>query len=464
MRYINVKKLFKNKVPGRVIIVISSIVLAYLLISIYFANHFFFNTKINGANVSLKAYKNVDETIKNYIKDYSLELIERNGEKENIKAEEIGMEFNEKSGISKIYHSTSSFKWIISLFREQKIYVDDLYIYSKDDLVRRINELNCLNKPVIEPQNVSYKYSNGSYEAVKEVYGNKLNKDKLNITIEMRISEGEEKLDLDKESCYDNPKYTLSSHKTLETRNLLNKYIKTDITYIFENEKERLDGSVINKWLSVDENLEVVISEISALKYLRDLSRKYDTVGITRNFKASTGKIIKVEGGLYGWKINREAEAKALMENIRQGSVLQKEPIYTQKALPRGEGEIGNTYVEINITRQHIWFYKNGKVITEGPVVTGDVSKGNSTVTGTFMLNYKQKGAILEGPGYSTYITYWMPFFGNTGIHEANWRDHFGGEIYKNYGSHGCVNTPLHVAKTIFENIVEGTPIICYKE
>jgi glycine cleavage system H lipoate-binding protein len=87
----------------------------------------------------------------------------------------------------------------------------------------------------------------------------------------------------------------------------------------------------------------VVISEIASLKYIRDFSRKYDTVGITRNFKASTGNIVKVEDGLYGWKINRDAEAKALLENIRQSAVLQKEQIYTQKALPRDEGKIGNT-------------------------------------------------------------------------------------------------------------------------
>ncbi len=464
MRIINVKKLFKSESSGRVIIVLASIVLIYILISVYFANHFFFNTKINGADVSLKAYGKAGNTIRSYIKDYKLQLIEREGETEEIIGQDIGIEYNEGNSISKIYRIRSPFKWIISLFEEQKYYVNDLFVFNKENLENSINQLNCLNKAVTEPQNVSFKYLNGYYEAVKEVYGNKINKDKLKTAVEKSISEGETKLDLDEKLCYDNPKYTLSSHKTVETMNLLNKYIKTDITYIFENEKEKLDASTINKWLSVDENLDVIISEIAAMKYVRDLSRKYDTVGITRNFKSSPGKIVKVEGGLYGFKINREAEVKALLNNIRQGEVLEKEPIYTQKALARGEGEIGKTYVEINITRQYLWFYKNGRVIAQGSVITGNVSKGYSTVTGTFMLNYKQKGAILEGPGYSTYITYWMPFFGNTGIHEATWRYNFGGDIYKTYGSHGCVNTPTYLAKTIFDNIEEGTPIICYEE
>jgi hypothetical protein len=464
MRIINVKKLFKSEISGKIIIVLTSIVLIYILISVYFANHFFFNTKINGADVSLKAYGNAGNTIRSYIKDYQLQLIEREGETEEIIGQDIGIEYNEENSISKTYHIRSPFKWIISLFEEQRYYVNDLFIFDKENLENRINQLYCLNKAVTEPQNVSFKYLNGYYEAVKEVYGNKINKDKLKTVVENSISEGETKLDLNEKLCYENPKYTLSSPKTIETKNLLNKYIKTDSTYIFENEKEKLEGSTINKWLSVDENLDVIISEIAAMKYVRDLSRKYDTVGITRNFKTSTGKIVQVEGGLYGWKINRETEVKALLNNIRQGEVLEKEPIYSQKALARGEGEIGKTYVEINITRQYLWFYKNGMVIAQGSVITGNVSKGYSTVTGTFMLNYKQKGAILEGPGYSTYITYWMPFFGNTGIHEANWRSKFGGDIYKIYGSHGCVNTPTYLAQTIFDNIEEGTPIICYEE
>lgn len=464
MRIINVKKLFKSEFCGRIVIILTSIVLVYMLISIYFTNHFFFNTKINGADVSLKAYKNAKYTIKNYLKDYKLQLLERNGETEEIVGQDIEIKYNEENSAFNTYQSRSPFKWAISLFKTQKYYVDDMYLYNKDGLANKINQLNCLNIPIIEPQNVAFKYSNGSYEAVKEVYGNKIKEDRLKALIETSISEGEIKLDLNERSCYENPKYTLSSHKIIETQNLLNKYIKTEITYTFGSEKERLDGNTINKWLSTDGNLDVVISEIEVMKYMRDLSKKYDTVGITRSFKSSTGKIVKVEGGLYGWKINREAEAKALLQNIRQGEVLEKEPIYTQKALARGKDEIGNTYVEINITRQYLWFYKNGRIIAQGSVVTGDVSKGNSTVTGTFMLNYKQQGAILEGPGYSTYITYWMPFFGNTGIHEASWRDYFGGDIYKNYGSHGCVNVPTYLAKVIFDNIEEGTPIISYEE
>ena len=450
MKNINKIKLSKSNAIGSIIFLIASIVLIYLLVSIYFADHFFFNTVINGVNVSLKAHDEVEGIIRGYVKDYKLQLTERNGETEEIAGQDIGLQYNEKNSISNIYHIQNPFKWISSLFESQIYYVKDLFTYNKDYLENKINELNCLNKATIEPQNVSFEYSNGSYEAVEEIYGNKIIKERLNEAVKMSILKGKTKMDLNKNLCYENPKFTLSSDRTPETKNLLNKYVKAKITYIFGSENEILDGNIINKK--------------AVMEYVKGLSKKYDTVGTARNFKTSIGKIVEVKGGLFGWKINRAAETKALLENIKLGEVVEKEPIYAQMALSRDENEIGNTYVEINITRQYLWFYKDGKLIAQGAVVTGNPNKGYSTEPGTYMLNYKQKGTILIGPGYEAEVTYWMPFFGNIGIHDASWRYSFGGDIYKRNGTHGCVNVPLHLAKTIFENIEAGTPIICYEE
>ena len=55
-----------------------------------------------------------------------------------------------------------------------------------------------------------------------------------------------------------------------------------------------------------------------------------------------------------------------------------------------------------------------------------------------------------------------MPFNGNIGIHDAGWRNKFGGNIYLTNGSHGCINSPPNLANTIFNNIDASTPVICY--
>jgi vancomycin resistance protein YoaR len=225
MKNINIKKLIKSKNTADITILAASIVLIYLLVSIYFTNHFYFNTVINGVDLSLKAHNEAEDIIEGYIKNYKLQLIERNGEVEELIGQDIGMQYNQRNSIYKIHCIQNPYKWISLLFMRQEYNVNDLYFYNKDSLENKIKELDCLNKVIIEPRNVSFKYSNGSYEVIEEIYGNKINIDKLNEAIIASISEGKTKLDLNKNLCYENPKYTLNSDKTPKTKDLLNKYV-----------------------------------------------------------------------------------------------------------------------------------------------------------------------------------------------------------------------------------------------
>lgn len=115
--------------------------------------------------------------------------------------------------------------------------------------------------------------------------------------------------------------------------------------------------------------------------------------------------------------------------------------------------DYGNTYVEVNLTAQHLFMYKEGQKILESDFVSGNVSKGYTTPPGLFGLTYKQRDATLKGQGYASPVKFWMPFNGGIGFHDASWRNTFGGTIYKKSGSHGCINMPYAAAKTLFENV-----------
>ncbi|MFR2849244.1 MAG: L,D-transpeptidase [Hungatella hathewayi] len=118
--------------------------------------------------------------------------------------------------------------------------------------------------------------------------------------------------------------------------------------------------------------------------------------------------------------------------------------------------------MEINLTAQHLFFYKDGKLLVESDFVSGNSSKGYDTPPGAYPITYKERNATLKGEDYRTPVDYWMPFNGNIGMHDAGWRSSFGGNIFKTSGSHGCVNLPPSVAKTIYENIEAGMPVLCY--
>lgn len=464
MEQIKILVINKRKLKRNFLIVISSIISVYLLISLYFLSHFSLHTEINGVSVSLKPHKEVSDFISSSIRGYKLQLLERNGETEIISAQDIDLQYNKNINLVQIKHLQNPILWLGTLFKNNVYYLNNLYTYDAGLLNDKINSLKCLNGTKKSPQNVSFNYSQGSYHIIREQYGYTINKDRFVKAIQLYIDKGKTSLDLNTMNCYENPTYTVNSKKTFQTKKLLDKYVSAKIIYQFGNSTEELDGTTINQWLKVDKNLDVTIDKESVAKYIDALSKKYNTVGINREFQSSIGKKIVIKGGIYGWKINREAEIEALYNHIKQGKKIEKEPVYLQKASTREGNEIGKTYIEINITRQFLWFYKDGKLIASGPVVTGNPNRNNATVLGAYMINYKQKGATLRGPDYAAKVTYWMPFFGNIGVHDASWRYRFGGDIYKRNGTHGCVNASLYMAKTIFENIEEGTPVILYEE
>jgi len=445
-------------------IIVAAVLLLYLLISFYFTSHFFFSTTINGADVSLKNERQADQSISRYTENYKLLLIEREGKSDEITGQEAGLEYKDKTYVKKALNEQKALQWIGSFFKKQEFLSKNLFFYNENKLNLTLNQLSCLKQAKIEPENVSYQYTDGHYQMVKEIYGNRVEKEKLKAAVTDSLSKGETKLDLEADSCYINPVYTMKSPKAFKTLRYLNKCASTHVTYLFGSKREVVDGNVIQYWIAVDENLDIILDKDKVRAYVKAMAKKYDTVGVKRSFKTSLGTMVDIEGGIYGWKIDQEAETSALVENINSGRILIREPAYIQKAVSRAGNEIGETYVEINITRQHMWFYKDGRLIAQGPVVTGNPNRGNATVTGAYMLNYKQEGAVLSGPGYEAGVQYWMPFYGNIGIHDAKWRRAFGGEIYKKNGTHGCVNAPYYLAKTIYKYIESGIPVICYQE
>lgn len=148
-----------------------------------------------------------------------------------------------------------------------------------------------------------------------------------------------------------------------------------------------------------------------------------------------------------------------------------REMNYLPNAIMRGANEVrtpemscGNTYVEIDISAQHLWYYENLELKLDTDVVTGNSRNNHNTPIGAFYLRSKMTNQMLTGANYQSHVDYWMPFVGNSiGLHDANWRRYFGGTIYQGNGSHGCVNMPHAKAEALYQMIKTGTPIIVHE-
>ena len=111
----------------------------------------------------------------------------------------------------------------------------------------------------------------------------------------------------------------------------------------------------------------------------------------------------------------------------------------------------GLTYIDISIEKQRVILFENGRKVMESACVTGTPNRERATHYGSFRINYKQRNRILRGSQklYEAFVSYWMPFDGGIGLHDATWRGSFGGNIYKSNGSHGCINLPPAFAKQL---------------
>lgn len=459
----NIKR--KSKMILIYVTISFSVLLIYLLISFYYNNHFFKNTMINGVKTSNMTVDQVEEAINAQIKTYTLTLNERNDKSEQISGGDINLHVDFNGSIKKLLEQQNGFLWPISLNKANELEVSTMFEYDESLLKQVFRELESLKEENnIKPKDAYIsKYTKNGYEIIPEDPGSKVKEDVLYEEINKAISSLETSLSLEEMNCYEEPKIKSDYAPLVKAVDEMNKIASAKITYEFGEDIEIVDGNRISEWISVDGDYKVNLDTESIKEFVDYIGRTYNTFGKERTLATSYGEVIQISGGDYGWWLNRGKEVTELTELILDGKQVVKEPAYYQTANQYGEDDIGDTYVEVNITAQHLFFYKEGKLILETDFVSGNLSKNYINPTGTFPVQYKENDATLKGEDYATPVKYWMPFNGNIGFHDAPWRDSFGGDIYLKNGSHGCINMPPAAAKIMFENIQRGVAVFVYE-
>ena len=437
----------------------------YLALGQKYKKVFFPNTQINGVDASGRTVEEVQKLISSSIDGYVLTIEERDGKTEEIKKDDISLHSEFDGSLDEILAAQEPVKWLKYQISPSDYQIKTMIAYDEEAFDSKVESLTCMTDSLmVQPVDASLsQYVSGQgYSIVPEVMGTALKKEEAKKGIADAVMKLEKTISLEDAGCYEAPAVKSGDAALTGLRDTMNKYAGVTVTYQFGSEKEVLNGDRTNEWLVVNGDYSVGVDAAKAAAFVEELAISRDTYNKAKTIKTSYGPTIKVTGGNYGWKINRSGETEALIEVLKAGQSVEREPVYSQKGASRGENDYGSTYVEINLTAQHLFYYKNGSLITESDFVSGNLSKGWGTPAGTYPLTYKERNATLKGENYRTPVDYWMPFNGGIGMHDATWRSTFGGAIYKTGGSHGCVNLPHSVAQKIYENISSGTPVICY--
>lgn len=402
------------------------------------------------------------------VSTYSLTIYGRKDVTDSITAQDIMLTYTSNGSVEDYMKRQNTFFWITSAFHADISEITNSVTYDQQALDSLCDSLAFFQKKnIISPTNATIAYvENEGYTIVNESQGATLNRKAFLSYLHDAIVSLKTEVTLDNSGCYKPPAVTSDSKELVALFEKVKTYAGTQLTYQFGKDTVVLDASKLHKWIKIDEKkYKVTIRTDKVQSFVTNLASTYNTYNQTRTFKASTGNQVSVSGGNYGWLMDQEKETQQIIKCIKKGTVKTKKPSYIYTAASHSNKDWGTTYVEINLTAQHLWFYKKGKLVIESDFVSGNTSNGNGTPQGVYYLLFRERDAVLgerSNADYRTPVSFWMPFNRGIGMHDATWRSKFGGTIYQTAGSHGCINLPYSVAETIFNTIETGTPVVCY--
>ncbi len=428
----------------------------------YYQDHFLRGTVIDHTDVSDMAISDLE----NMVQEYSIRVIERTADgsltEEIITSEDMGYSYSSLIPLEETLEYQNRWLWFLDNGEEYELNLtmdcqEDLFLDAVDSLV-------CFDPDFQEaPRDACITdYESGvGYTIIPEVPGNIPDRDAVISVIQEAVAEQAEEVNLDEAGCYIGPEVISTDAELTDLADTLQKYTDVRVTYTFGSSVEVVDGDLIHEWIIVD-GTDVLLDTDAIAEYTEYLHETYDTLNKNHKFVTTGGSVITLTRGNYGWSMDTAKTASELAERIENGESGDCTPVYKQTAASYGVYDYGSTYIEINLSAQHLYLYYGGRLILESSIVSGNAAAGNSTPAGIYGITYKQRNAVLKGDDYATPVSYWMPFNGNIGLHDADWRDDFGGDIYLTDGSHGCINLPPSVAEAIYSYAYKGMPVICY--
>ena len=470
----------KNKIKKIVILIILMIFVIgccmYAGISYYYSYHFFYGTTINGIDSSNKTAYEVEQEIAGKKDNYTIQVRARMQDPQAITGKDIDYKYVSSGAVLQLLKTQKSWEWIGSLFETKNYMVQEETSFNREKLEEQVNSLNCAKKEnQIAPENAYVSFVNSEFTIVPETEGNELNTKEAYQMICRAIDNDAAEVDLESDpKAYKKADVTKESS---ELQNMVNTYknlTKANITYTFGDETVTLDGSTIKNWLQFDEKGQLLQNDEAfrqhVVDYVAQLAADHDTVGTERQSQTTSGRTVYVYGSAYGWKIDQDKEAAQLMQEIQSGTQTTRESVYSMRANAHGINDLGDTYIEVDLTEQYMWYYQNGNIIFQSEIVSGLPSDPDrKTPPGIFTLNSKSSPSVLRGEmtangtySYEQPVTYWMPFNGGIGFHDADWQPYFGGDRYLTGGSHGCINLPPENAGQLYSLIQYDVPIICF--
>ena len=457
--------------------VLVACLIGFVVVAGTYKGKFLPNTLVNTVDVAGMTTEEASYTLIKNMNAGDLHLLDHNGKEVVFNAADFDASYSVPNGALAEAADENPYTWVGKLFGSSEYQITYDYHYNADKLRKLIKNYDWGDAVSTDAHIV--RQENGDFTIEKETLGDQFDVDILMNYLGEQLADGKVILNMDESGCY-GPYMAQVTADTLQGElELYNSYAKCNITFDFDDRKKKVDSAMIVDWIMTLPDGSVMKDHDGGLLFDRDkvgafvqqMAAETDTWGTSRSFYATLDGWITVPwngdySSTYGWLIDQDATIDQLIELMREGKSATVEPVYKQKGLVRGADDIGTTYVEVDISAQHMWVYKNNVVVLESDIVSGtETDKERRTPRGICQIwshESPRKLGTYAVQGYECWVDYWMPFnYLGCGFHDLS-RSRYGGSIYMYNGSHGCINLPHSVAKEMYNITFNGMPAIIH--
>lgn len=435
------------------------------------AKTFMPNTTIEGVNVAGKNSEQAQSLISQHIKNQTINLTDNDKVISKVKLADAGYTSTSSQSIAKAIENQNALMWPLQLINVANADSSVVVKPDKDSNAKLTayakKTATKLNRTRDAGTPATVSVSNGKVNVTDGKKGNTINATLLAEEIKSSVAEG--KRDVNLSNTYQS---TSNSSDVNKIKNQVKALSTEKAVYNVNGNTVTIPNATITSWIIIDKNADgtqkVNLDQTKLTAYLNSLNDKYASYQSDVTFNSTKQGSQTVKGGTFGWSIVTATDATKLTNNILAGKDFTEKATISGSGTSLKKGQLGNTYVEVDKTNQHMWYYENGKLVISTDVVTGKPSNGNTTPTGVYFVWNKQRNTTLkgsndDGSAYASPVDYWMPIdYTGVGLHDSPWQPQYGGTWYKTHGSHGCVNTPPATMKKLYDAVATGTPVIVF--
>ncbi|MBO4863050.1 MAG: L,D-transpeptidase family protein [Eubacterium sp.] len=461
--------MWDNKVKRIILIGLLSIAGLALLTYEYgtimsYKNYYPF-TRINNTDFSGKSVAYAEEKLYENASDVVVEVIFRDNTYQ-IRGNDIDLKYSYKDDLERIKSGQKAYMWP-KTFSAKPYDIRKRITFNEAKLRAMLAGFDSMDKKKMkEPQNPTIELTDeGVVVAVDQDPGTVIaSEEKVYELIQKAIYNEEKEVDIEAAGVYSVSEFNSESPKVQKCVDFCNSIVGMDINYQLADCTIPIEKSQIFEMIKITPTYETSVNKNRVRKLVERFALAHNTYENVREFKTHDHKRVMITNSHYGWYVDVDTETEQLFQDIIHRNNVEREPALTSRGYfynKKGD-DIGGTYCEVDLANQVMFFYKDYSQVLTSPVVTGNTGLGRGTPGGIYSIAYKQSPAVLKGDDYETKVTYWMPFNGGIGFHDATWRGSFGGNIYTYNGSHGCVNMPYYNAQTLFFEVDAGIPVIVY--